>query len=1769
MSSLSEQLAKVASNNATVALDRKRRQKLHSASLIYNPKTAATQDYDLIFDNAVKALDELIQIDPKFEVFKRSLFSETSVSIDRNVQTKDEIKALDNAINGYLLLASSKWHLTPTIQATEWLVRRFQIHICNTEMLLLSTINYYQTPVFKRILNIVKLPPLFNPLSNFVRSEKAPSNLTMIKLFNDMDFLKLFANYLNKCIKQKVTYTNQLLFTTCCFINLIAFNSTNDEKLNQLVPILLEISAKLLGSNSVDCQIAAHTILVVFATALPLQKQIILAATETMLSNLQDEKAKRSALVTICKLFQTLRGHGNVDQLTNKLFQIFDSKFDLEYLINFLTKKDVPPCDKFFTAYMRAIARYDHSKLASLVKLLKNIKLEKYEVRLIITDLIHLSEILEDKTQLTELFEYFVSVNEKLVLNCLKSLNLTAELFEIRLTTSLFSNNEETEDIIKDIESQKVIGLTTSVPTFKEFLDKNAEFINTKNTSMLAESDETFNKLLSLFIEAVGKNYTSNAFLNAFLTTLETRITFLLRIVISPAAPIALRLIALSDISKGLNNIDKDSNVFTMVPCLLCALSDVSKNVRTNVRALLSQIANRPFTKHYFLNNKIYGDNLTIPMLSPKDGESWLTRFLNEYMVENYDISHLVIPKKDQDIFLLFWANQALNIPLPYPKTILLSYLNKYSSSAAIYSTLFEDFISNYISTRSQWEMKCKANKTSFVEFETELVYLISPKEKNQFIIDFALSALNSEYESLATLVSARIINIFNTLKTSLQLQILQNIIDASAESDANYDSVATLQSLPLSADLFVAILSQNKINADSAVTDISKRRRRRSSTSKAALQKEEISQIAEIHLRKLTIILETLDKLKMKSTESLLSTLFSVLSDLETLDQDGGLPVLYAQETLTSCMLNTIESLKETGCVSLRTIRADILVSAIRNSPSPQVQNKLLLVVGALASLNSETVLHSVMPIFTFMGAHSIRQDDEFTTQVVERTIMTVVPALLENNTANKQDEIEFLLMSFTTAFQHVPKHRRVKLYSTLAKALGSYQSIGPFLFLVTQQYSSLIESFKLGEARTIIDFVKSFLNNFDVLEQLTGLQVYLNLVKTLLSASKNADEKEALTSHAIFTNGVLNLTTSELSILVQHSFDFIGKVIEEGDSDHYTLNGSFKLRVYSALLDERNEESFSNAVKEKFGVVLETILTFINEAGSLFKSSGSQSDEGTSTPERASENKKEIKDILFTLLGNVLNMLPIDDFITAVLPLLTKSGNEDIKYHLGLVIGSKFELESLESSSIAGEVISVLLERIPAEKNSVNVIQVLLNTLAALITKFGLRLESSLLTSVLSLVTGELKSDQIEVAISSLTVITSCIQILGVKSIAFYPKIVGPAVNIFKRFEEDKEHFLRKQLQLSILLLFAAMIKSIPTFLLSNISDVFHVIFFADEIEAATRLSVISLVVEYINLKEVLKVLNKCWVSSISLTTDSIAVSLFLSALESTVEEIDKKSATSQSPIFFKLLLSLFEYRSISKFDNNTVSRIEASVHQIANMYVLKMNDKVFRPLFVILINWAFDGEDVTNKEISEIERLTAFFKFFNKLQENLKGIITSYFTYLLEPTNGLLKRFISKDIVDINLRRLVLKSLTSAFKYDRNEYWKSTSRFELISITLVDQLSNIEDVIGKYLVKAIGSLAANNNGVEEHNQIMNKLLISHMKATCSSSEKLWAVRSIKLVYSKVGESWLILLPQLVPIIAELLEDDDEEVEQEVRTGLVKVVENVLGEPFDRYLD
>jgi U3 small nucleolar RNA-associated protein 10 len=84
-STLASQLKALGANN-TVVLDKRKRKSLHSVSLIFEPNVAAQQDYETIYSIALEGLRELELIDTKFHTFEKSLFAESSIDVDREVQ---------------------------------------------------------------------------------------------------------------------------------------------------------------------------------------------------------------------------------------------------------------------------------------------------------------------------------------------------------------------------------------------------------------------------------------------------------------------------------------------------------------------------------------------------------------------------------------------------------------------------------------------------------------------------------------------------------------------------------------------------------------------------------------------------------------------------------------------------------------------------------------------------------------------------------------------------------------------------------------------------------------------------------------------------------------------------------------------------------------------------------------------------------------------------------------------------------------------------------------------------------------------------------------------------------------------------------------------------------------------------------------------------------------------------------------------------------------------------------------------------------------------------------------------------------------------------------------------------------------------------------------------------------------------------------------------------------------------------------------------------
>jgi len=107
------------------------------------------------------------------------------------------------------------------------------------------------------------------------------------------------------------------------------------------------------------------------------------------------------------------------------------------------------------------------------------------------------------------------------------------------------------------------------------------------------------------------------------------------------------------------------------------------------------------------------------------------------------------------------------------------------------------------------------------------------------------------------------------------------------------------------------------------------------------------------------------------------------------------------------------------------------------------------------------------------------------------------------------------------------------------------------------------------------------------------------------------------------------------------------------------------------------------------------------------------------------------------------------------------------------------------------------------------------------------------------------------------------------------------------------------------------------------------------------------------------------------------------------------------------------------------------------------------------------------------------------------------------------------------------------------------------------------SIRDSLG--IIPAITGLAGA-AGSPEHHKALNSSLLKLMRHD-DAQIRLAAVKCEQDLTDKLGEDWLALLPEMLPFISELQEDDDEVVERET-LAWIRQIEGILGESLEGML-
>ena len=77
---------------------------------------------------------------------------------------------------------------------------------------------------------------------------------------------------------------------------------------------------------------------------------------------------------------------------------------------------------------------------------------------------------------------------------------------------------------------------------------------------------------------------------------------------------------------------------------------------------------------------------------------------------------------------------------------------------------------------------------------------------------------------------------------------------------------------------------------------------------------------------------------------------------------------------------------------------------------------------------------------------------------------------------------------------------------------------------------------------------------------------------------------------------------------------------------------------------------------------------------------------------------------------------------------------------------------------------------------------------------------------------------------------------------------------------------------------------------------------------------------------------------------------------------------------------------------------------------------------------------------------------------------------------------------------------------------------------------------------------------------------MILKNMRSD-RAAVRLAAIQTERALTERLGEEWLVLLPEMLPFISEALEDDDEVVEKEVQMWIIGI-ERILGESLSPML-
>jgi U3 small nucleolar RNA-associated protein 10 len=815
------------------------------------------------------------------------------------------------------------------------------------------------------------------------------------------------------------------------------------------------------------------------------------------------------------------------------------------------------------------------------------------------------------------------------------------------------------------------------------------------------------------------------------------------------------------------------------------------------------------------------------------------------------------------------------------------------------------------------------------------------------------------------------------------------------------------------------------------------------------------------------------------------------------------------------------------------------------------------------VAGLAPELVLHSAMPIFTFVGSTVLQRDDAFSFTVVERVLQSILPPLVKSlKSRGDASKSSFALLKasrpflciFTDSATHVPRHRRQNFFQLLVEVLGPQDYAAAVSMLLVDRSAHKIARQARGEASSSLQL------SLGVFSAQTGpvqLQALNEVWQEVLRLWESKDHDVADMTEQVFLDRLSNM-----------------------NSEHSERQVNAKTQVLALLCFVKAVLASSRGLAGRQTLASSDAAyhSFVESALTMAQCQ----DEGVAALARDT-------------LEGVMALIPIPLFMSIAEQLVSQIGGRHASsgFHLiatRLSSATKAERETAANSS--SKIIDAARSQL-AGNNAASRSAALaaIEVLSASADPQELSALGQVLPVVLTLAKDTaLPSGERQ---KTFSILRSLAGALGPRVIAHLKPLVElslatvvnaatPVAIVVRSFETLENLF-----------------KSVTTFMDSHLKEVLgafsksHLRGSLDErsitptVKSLNRL--LTTVIKRMPSEKLFACIFDLWSEASKDSTGAESLLAVLTLLNKALSQSDRAGISANYKAVFRFVLQVLDLRRLTKtLALRDVNAVEDSTVRVFVRLVLKLNETTFRPLFLRIYDWAAldlveesDGELPVN-DVGLVARRIALYKISNALSDQLRGLVSHYYSTLLDLTIELLAAFRAREVQNAELWSAVVASIAKSATHDEGTFW-NPSRLSKLTPAFIGQLSmrNPEllqnlagtpggsghDEVTRALAPAVAQLAKTVPD-EASLKVLNSALLTQLRidevptrvAALDVATAMWSETTLAAVL-------LGLVPETVPHIAELMESDETEVVDGTR-AFIAAVERVLGEPLDSYL-